>query len=197
MTGESRLVDFLSCRRALEAARDTFDRQKWAQLARTCCLRPTPDTSRREAALALADKADLFGLARKNADLRFGVKLTVGMAEYRSGHFAEADEALIAEANAALAAGKFGFTQVVGDTVVGDTAAFYRAMSLFRQGKENEARKLAAEAAARMKPLPKDEKNPLADGATPDDLIRWLAYKEAKALIGFDAAPTAPPQEKK
>ena len=60
---------------------------------------------------------------------------------------------------------------------------------MFRQGKENEARKLATEAAARMKPLPKDEKNPLAGGATPDDLILWLTYKEAKALTGFDAAP--------
>jgi hypothetical protein len=62
-------------------------------------------------------------------------------------------------------------------------------MSLFRQGKANEARKLATEAAAQMKPLPKDEQNPLAGGATDDDLILWLAYKEAKALIGFNAAP--------
>ena len=62
---------------------------------------------------------------------------------------------------------------------------------MFRQGKEDEARKLAAEAAAKMKPLPKDEKNPLAGNATPDDLILWLAYKEARALIQFDAAPPA------
>jgi hypothetical protein len=62
-------------------------------------------------------------------------------------------------------------------------------MSLFRQAKEDEARKLAAEAAAKMKPLPKDEKNPLAGGTTSEDLTLWLAYKEAKALIGFDAAP--------
>jgi hypothetical protein len=35
----------------------------------------------------------------------------------------------------------------------------------------------------------KDEKNPQDGQASPDDLIPWLAYKEAKALIGFDAAP--------
>jgi hypothetical protein len=74
-------------------------------------------------------------------------------------------------------------------------------MSLFRQGKENEARQLALEAASKMRPLPKDEKNPLAgigiDDNWQDDLILWMAYKEAKALIGFDAASTAPPQEKK
>ena len=62
-------------------------------------------------------------------------------------------------------------------------------MSLFRQGKEDEARKLAIAAAATMKPLPKDENNPLAGDANHDDLILWLAYKEAKAMIQFDAAP--------
>jgi hypothetical protein len=42
-----------------------------------------------------------------------------------------------------------------------------------------------------MKPLPQDEQNPFANGAYYDDLILWLAYKEAKAMIGFDAAPPA------
>jgi hypothetical protein len=69
-------------------------------------------------------------------------------------------------------------------------------MSLFRQGKPDEARQLASAAAAKMKPLPKDEKNPLADKAGHDDLILWLAYKEAKKLIGFDATPPAAPREK-
>ena len=40
-----------------------------------------------------------------------------------------------------------------------------------------------------MKPLPRNENNPLAGKVTPDDLILWLAYKEAKALIQFDADP--------
>jgi hypothetical protein len=62
-------------------------------------------------------------------------------------------------------------------------------MSLFRQGKKDAARKLASDTAATMKPLPKDEKNPLADGASLDDLQLWMAFKEAKALIQFDAAP--------
>jgi hypothetical protein len=47
-----------------------------------------------------------------------------------------------------------------------------------------------------MKPLPRDEKSPLADKAGHDDLILWLAYKEAKELIGFDATPAAAPREK-
>jgi hypothetical protein len=106
------------------------------------------------------------------------------MTEYRSGNFAEADGALIAAGNRAGT-----------NSLMATTLGFYRAMSLFRQGKETEARKLATEAVARMKPLPKDEKNPLAGGASPDDLILWLAYKEAKALIGFDAVPPSPPQD--
>lgn len=48
-----------------------------------------------------------------------------------------------------------------------------------------------------MKPVPKGGRNPLADKADPDDLILWLAYKEAKALIQRDAPPPeAKPNEK-
>ena len=114
----------------------------------------------------------------------FSFQLTLGMAEYRSGHFAQADAALIAAAKI-----PGNFRQVAG------TSTFYRAMSLFRHGKENEARKLATEAAATMKPLPKDEKNPLAGNASADDLMLWLAYKEAKGLIPFDTGPTPSQRE--
>jgi hypothetical protein len=41
---------------------------------------------------------------------------------------------------------------------------FFETASLFRQGKTDEARKLATEAAAKMRPLLADEKNPLAAG---------------------------------
>ena len=58
-------------------------------------------------------------------------------------------------------------------------------MSLFKQGKEAEARKLASEAVAKMKPLPADEQNPLTGDANADDLILWMAFKEASALLGL------------
>ena len=60
-------------------------------------------------------------------------------------------------------------------------------MVLFRQGKTDLARNLATEAALKMKPLPVDEQKPMADGADHNDLIMWLAYKEAKAMIQLDA----------
>ena len=57
---------------------------------------------------------------------------------------------------------------------------------------------MPTEAAARMKPFPQDEENPLAASGPDvvgnrqaDNLILWLTYKEAKALIHFDAARDA------
>jgi hypothetical protein len=101
--------------------------------------------------------------------------MALGMAEYRSGHDDEAQEALLAAADEAK-----GNAYIFG--TISNTSAFYRAMSLYRPGKQ-------AEAASRMRPLPADENKPLTDGANYDDLILWLAYGEAKALIGFEATP--------
>ncbi len=102
--------------------------------------------------------------------------LALGMAEHRCGNDAAAVEAL-------LAAAKAGSNNPIATGI----AAFYRAMSLFRQGKRDEARQLALAAAAKMKPPPKDEQNPLAGNASSDALILWLAYKEAKAMLKFEA----------
>jgi serine/threonine protein kinase/Flp pilus assembly protein TadD len=164
-----------TCRRRLELAKDTTVPETADRVAKACCLLPSTEKAQLEAALTLARKAVQLGKGSQNLPW---FQMALGMAEYRSGHFAEADAALIAA------------TKGVKDNPhVAGTAAFYRAMSLFRQGKEDEVRKLATEAAAKMKPLPKDEKHPLAGNANPDDLILWLAYKEAKAMIQFDAAP--------
>ena len=97
-------------------------------------------------------------------------QMALGMAEYRGGHFAAANTAL----TTAIKAGKDN-PQIAG------TSAFYRGMSLFKQGKDEEARRLALEAAAKMKPLPQDDKKPLVGGAGHDDLILWLACKERGA----------------
>ena len=36
-----------------------------------------------------------------------------------------------------------------------------------------------------MKPLPADEQNPLTGDDNADDLILWMAFKEASALLGL------------
>jgi hypothetical protein len=167
-----------TCRRALAAAQDTTAAETADRVAKSCCLLPSTEKAQLEAVLALARKAVQLGEGNQN---RPWFQMALGMAEYRSGDFAQADAALIS-----LATGAQNNSELTG------TAAFYRAMSLFRQGKQDDARQLATEAAATMKPLPADEKNPLAGDASADDLILWLAYKEAQAMIQFDAAPTTP-----
>ena len=56
-------------------------------------------------------------------------------------------------------------------------------MSLFQQGDQEAARKLLTTVEAEMKPLPADDRKPLAGGADHDDLVLWLAWKEAMALM--------------
>ncbi len=171
-----------TCEKLLSLAKDTEDPAIADKAAKCCSLRQA-DPKRCEAALVLARRAVEHGTG---SQWLVYFKMALGMAEYRSGHFAEADAALTAAMNDP---GK--------NNTVSSTSAFYRAMGLFRQGKTDLARKLATEAAAKMKPLPVDEQKPLASGfsgADADDLIMWLAYKEAKAMIQFDATPAGAAQ---
>jgi serine/threonine-protein kinase len=163
--------------RALAFAKDANDATTAERAAKACTLLPSPDRAELEAALALGRTAVKLGKGTEAWDWYL---LALGMAEYRSGNYAAAEEAL-------LAAEKAG----PNNRYVTGTSPFYRALSLFRQGREEEARKLAVAAAAKMKPLPRDENNPLAGDPDHDDLILWLAYKEAKATIKFE--PVSPP----
>jgi eukaryotic-like serine/threonine-protein kinase len=165
--------------RILTFALGTNDVQRAERAAKACSIRPSADTAELEAALVLGRRA--VDLGKTHAYLPY-YQLALGMAEYRAGKFAAADQAL----RAAAETGKDNPQTTIN-------AAFYRAMSLFKQGNHDEARKLAAATAAKMRPLPADEKNPLASatGNPHDDLILWMAYKEAKRLIGFDIPPAS------
>ena len=145
--------------------------------ARACSIGPSRAT-RLSSTVRLA-------LGRRGASLHktAWTLLAQAMAEYRSGHDAAANQSFRDAADAGT-----NTPHVMG------ISAFYRAMILFRQGKKEQGSKLATEAAASMKPLPEDENNPLADGATPDDLVLWLTYKEAKARVQFDSGPAATKQ---
>jgi WD40 repeat protein len=172
--GEER--EFAATRRGiLASAKDTSNSVTAERAARACCILPSTDKAELDVALALGRTAVKLDNARA------WNLLALGMAEYRAGNYAAADQAL-------LGAAKSGHTIAW----VTGISTFYRAMSLSRQGKEEEAHKLATAAKAKTKPLPKDENNPLAGNGNYDDLILWLAYKEAKTLIKFDAAPAAP-----
>ncbi len=170
-----------TCDRALKFAMSTKDPTTAERTAKICCLRQA-DAKTHEAALVLARRAVELG---KNHDYLVYFQMCLGMAEYRCGHYVEANAALSTASR--LTAG-------TERNIVDVTSSFYRAMSLFRQGNESEARKLAIKSVAKMRPIPADEKNPLAN-ANADDLIVWMAYKEAKALIRFDKPVPVPERE--
>ena len=181
--------DLIAARgRILATFAGTEDANTADHVARACSLLPFLDTAELEATIALSRRS----LNRGN-DHKFQAffLMGLGVAEYRAGHFAEAEATLVA----AMERQK-SHPDVVGrnNQNLAGTSSFYRAMALFRLGKAAEARELATEAAATMRPLPRDEKNPTADGADANDLILWLAFKEAKALIGFDVPPAAAPK---
>lgn len=164
----------------LGLATRTDDASTAERAAKAYCLRPSSDPQLIESAVTLARRAVELG---KGHQFLEWYQMALGMAEYRHANFPAADQVL----------------SVAGETVKGDplvqcTARLYHAMSLFRQGEEAEARQLFDKAVAQMKPLPADEKQPLANGADADSVILWLAYKEAKTLLKPDAktVPTKP-----
>jgi hypothetical protein len=172
----------VTIKRVRENAKGTTDPSTPERAAKICVLRPTSDKAQLESALALAHRA--VELGRGNGFLPY-CQMALGMVEYRNGEYAAADEALTASIDA-----RGTIPQLSG------TSAFYRAMSLYRLGKEAEARALAKEAVSKMRPLPADEKNPLAGNVNHDHLILWMAYKEARDLVKFDAAAPGSPDNK-
>ena len=164
--------------RLLKAAADASNAHVANCVAKLACLRLSPDPQTREAALVLARRA--VELGRKDSLLPW-FQLSLGMAEYRQGHGAEAGEPLLAADKGAEHSSRSHRPFIQG------TARFYRAMSLYQQGNPTEARQLFSEAAAAMKPVPSNENNLLAAGANQDDLVLWLAYKEAKTLLAEPA----------
>ncbi|HEY3965123.1 MAG TPA: serine/threonine-protein kinase [Planctomycetaceae bacterium] len=153
-------------RRVLALAKDSDDMETLERAAKVASMRPAADQAELDAALALA---------RRIVEIDNGKAwnlLVLGMAEYRSGHFAQAGEALSA-----------AMKRSEDIPVVAATSAFYLAMSLFRQGQLDQARHVATEAAAKMRPLPIDGQNPLAGNSGHDDLVLWLACQEAQTLL--------------
>lgn len=154
--------------------------------AKACCLLKAADTQQRAEALAMARQAVAVA---KEVRFRHCFVMAVGMAEYRSGLFAEA-AATMADA-AKLAADDDDRNVIV-------PAGLFGAMSLHQLGNTEEARAVANKAVAGMKkPLPADETKAYSGDNSIDDLVVWMVYKEAKSLIGFDAVPAAAAPETK
>ncbi len=166
--------------RMLAWAADTANPQAAERVAKLACLRPASDAPQRESILALARRGVELG---KNSGYLRWFHWALGMAEFRSGHYPAADKSL---AIAAQSVSPF-------DDRLEGTANFFRAMSLFQQGKPAEARALFTATEANMKkPLPPADHDVIAANEFHDVIILWLACKEARALLQMPA-PTAKP----
>ena len=136
-----------------------------AKLASLDAASPPPE---RAAALALARRA---AGSKADPEHRPWHLLALGLAEFRHGNHAAA-EAALAEA-ARPPAGPVPWDQALLES----TAGFYRAMNLVALGQDEEARRLFNAAAGQLKP------------PNADDLIAWLALREARARLAGAAAP--------
>jgi tetratricopeptide (TPR) repeat protein len=149
--------------------------------AKVACLRPSTNAALMSKALNLGHQA--VELGKKDQDLPWD-QLALGLAEYRNGQYADAERTLILAEQMAGDNHDHDLSVDQHQEIQG-TARLFRAMSLFRQNKPEEARKVFSQAEAEMPPLPKDDSKPIVDGKSFDCdlLVLWLAYKEAKALI--------------
>jgi hypothetical protein len=158
-----------TCQRALELGKSSNDPLALERVAKACLLRSDEDAERVAASLVLARKAVQLGQWHRSLPC---FEMALGMAEFRSGHAAQADAALIAAMKSERP-----------NSPIWETSAFYRAMNLFREGQRDEAHKLATKAVSKMKPLPGDQ----GSSYNHDDLIVWMTYKEARQLLKLDS----------
>jgi tRNA A-37 threonylcarbamoyl transferase component Bud32/tetratricopeptide (TPR) repeat protein len=158
-------------RRLLRQAEGTDQAGTAERAAKAACLRPSTDAALLANALRLAQRAVELG---KGSTSLPWYQLSLGLAEYRNGQYADAERSITTA------------EQTVGDhDDIQGIAHMFHAMTLFRQNRVEEARKLFSQAEAQMPPLPQDENKPIVDGRTFDHdlLIWWMSYKEAKSVL--------------
>jgi eukaryotic-like serine/threonine-protein kinase len=160
------------CRRMILWAKSQDHPGAAERTAKLTNLRPLDDAQMLESTLALARRA--VELGKTSSSLPW-YHLALGMAEYRNGHYSEAVRW--------CEAAEQGNTEAEILEVRTGIAIIYRAMSLSRQGQLAAARQLFKETEAKIKPLPKAGQWPLTEGVEHDDLILWLACKEARELL--------------
>jgi serine/threonine protein kinase/tetratricopeptide (TPR) repeat protein len=155
-----------SCRRLLKFAEETSVLTTAERAAKACLLLPTTNRTVLDGAHSLARRAVDLGAEHQF----FGwFQFALGMAEFRLGNYRAADKAF-----------------ATSERMAPINTGFFHAMSLYRQGQAAEARRLFDLAASQMRALPDDDQNPLASGASGDDMVIWLAYREAAAMLGIE-----------
>jgi tetratricopeptide (TPR) repeat protein len=160
-----------SRRRLVQQAQGTDQAGTAERAAKAACLRPSEDTVLLTNVLNLAQRAVELGKASSSMPY---YQLGLGLAEYRTGQFAAAEQSIVAA------------ERTLGDQdEIQGIAHMFHSMALFRQNRAEEARKLFTQAEVQMPPLPKDANQPSADGRVFDHdlLVWWLSYQESKSLL--------------
>jgi tetratricopeptide (TPR) repeat protein len=174
-----------TCRRWIEAAEGAAkDADVRERAAKNWCLRASGDVAMLPRVLGLAREA---ATAELNVDQRPWYQQALGMAEFRAGNDETAESAFL---RAEQAAETDNWHPELRPFIL-SPSRFFRAMMLFRKGKTEEAKRLFHEAEAQMPPLPENAARTLPVEVTQDQLLCWLAYKEARALL--NVPPTRQP----
>jgi tetratricopeptide (TPR) repeat protein len=160
-----------SRRRLAQQAQGTDQAGTAERAAKAVCLRPCDDTALLTNALTLARQG--VELGKDSSSLPY-YQLTLGLADYRNGQYAAAEQSILAAEHTAP-----------DQEELQGIAHMFRAMALFREGRVEEARRLFIQAQTQVPPLPADETKPAAAGRpfNHDLLIWWLSFKEAKSII--------------
>ncbi len=141
------------------------------------CTHPGRDAALFARALRLARQAAEI---EKAPDARPWLLRCVGIAEYRAGNDAAAEETFLRARDGINEA-------TIPDSKlrakVAATIDLFRAMIYQRKGEVEEARKLFELAAKKSPAPPVDAREVLVNGAREQELIHWLAYREAKEMI--------------
>jgi tetratricopeptide (TPR) repeat protein len=171
-----------TCKRMIDAAEQTSKTEDVRErAARNWCLQPTNDPAMLQRVLALAREA---AKAELNVGQRPWYQQALGMAEFRAGNDAAAEEAFLR----AEQASKTGNWQPNLRSFVQVPCRFYRAMILFRQGKTAAAKTLFEEALAEMPPIPENAHRALPIQVNQDHLLCWLSHREASALLEINTS---------
>jgi hypothetical protein len=169
-----------TCKRMIEAAeRANKADDVRERAARNWCLRPWNDQTLLPRVIALAREA---AAEEWNVDQRPWYQQALGMAEFRAGNDTAAEAAFVK----AEALSMTGNWHPELRAFIAAPSRFYRAIILFRQGKEAAARALFQEAMAQMPIIPENADRVLSAEVNQDELLCWLAYREARALLKID-----------
>ncbi|HEX3626623.1 MAG TPA: tetratricopeptide repeat protein [Verrucomicrobiae bacterium] len=157
--------------RIMQFTKNNDDAAIAVNASKACCLAPCLNAVLQSNVLNLAK----LGVDRcKDTSSLASSQLSLGMAQYRIGRYADADQTL------ALA------SQTPGSVPdISCTAQFFRAMCLFQEANPADARELFNQAQSQMTPLPRDPNVPVIDARTAshDTIVSWLAFHEAQSLL--------------